>query len=44
MTCAAGSVGVIEIHGLYSAGITNSSSFERPPAPLKSMIANKDYK
>ncbi len=44
ITCASGPVGVMEIHGLYSAGITNTSSFERPQAPLKAMIAAKDFK
>jgi len=39
-----GPVGVIEIHGLYLEGITDKSSFERPPGPLKAMINAGDFK
>ena len=43
ITCASGPVGVVEIHGLYSAGITNTSSFERPPAILIAFAATMAF-
>lgn len=36
-------MGVIEIHGLCSNGITSLSSFERPTAAIKAMIEAKDF-
>ena len=39
-----GGVGVLEIHGLFSDGITDNTSFERPVQAIKSMIDAKDYK
>ncbi len=39
-----GPVGVIEIHGLYSEGITNTGNYERPTGPIKAMIAASDFK
>lgn len=36
-------LGVIEIHGLCSNGITSLSSFERPTAAIKAMMEAKDY-
>ena len=39
-----GPVGIIEIHGLYSEGISNKGSFERPVSALKAMIAASDFK
>lgn len=39
-----GGVGILEIHGLFSDGITDNTSFERPVQAIKSMIEAKDYK
>jgi hypothetical protein len=39
-----GGVGVIEIHGLHTEGMTNRKSFERPVGALKAMIKDKDFR
>ena len=39
-----GAVGVAEIHGLLTEGVTNTKSYERPSGPLRAMIEAKDYK
>ena len=37
-------VGVIEIHGFYTQGVTDLTRSERPTGVLKSMMHNKDYR
>ena len=37
-------VGVIEIHGLYAEGVTDTRKAQRPAGALQAMLAAKDYR
>jgi hypothetical protein len=44
LTGLGGAVGLVEMHGLQTEGVTDPKSFERPIGTIKAMIDAKDYK
>jgi hypothetical protein len=43
LLASAGGIGVIEIHGLRTPGVTDTKNFERSPDLLRALISAKDY-
>lgn len=37
-------MGILEIHGLQSEGVTNNRNYERPIGALQAMIAAEDFR